>query len=838
MRRRGVSVRRLLVAVGTIAATTACAGSAHAVTLPAGFSDELVTTLGSPMAIAFTPDGRMLLATKTGALRVRTADGALLTAPALDLSARLCTNFERGLLGVAVDPAFAANHFVYLYYTLDKFHNACPSAAADTPVNRVARFTLPASNVIDPASELVLVDNIPSYKGDHNAGDLSFGKDGNLYVSIGDGGCDYAGNSGCAGANDASRDQHVLLGKILRITPSGAIPADNPFTGAGTARCNATGQTTPGNRCRETFAWGLRNPFRFAFDPNAAGTRFYINDVGQNLWEEIDEGAAGADYGWNVREGHCANASSTDCGPPPLGMTNPIFDYGHTDGCASITGGAFVPAGFWPPAYDGTYLFGDYVCGRIFQLVPNGAGGFTRVTFADGLGASSAVHLEFGPFGASRALYYTTFAGGGAVRRIVYSAGNRPPVAAISATPTDGAAPLNVGFSGSQSSDPDPGDTLTYLWSFGDGGPAVQTSAATASHSYTVVGTYFASLRVRDDHGSLSAPVTQRIDVGNTPPAPAIESPAAAAGFAVGETLLLRGSASDAQDGALPASALSWTVLRHHGAHTHPLLGPVTGNDASLPAPPPEDLAATTNSYIEVQLTATDSKGATATVTRDIAPRTVSLSFDTRPGGLMLLLDGTPFAAPRTWTSWEGWDVAVDAPDQGQHAFASWSDGGPRAHVLHTPAGGAALTATFAAPPSAIAPGLPELPPVITEGSSGVPLPAPAERCTQPSPRRSTRARTASGARARATVVATTGRRVGARARTSYRVQLVRGCTIVASGSVRDRRLVLRVRATATRTVTRKGRRVSVRTYPRLRGSYVLRPAGDAPRIAVTTVRF
>ena len=111
------------------------------------------------------------------------------------------------------------------------------------PVNRVARFTLRDDNVIDPASEAVLLDNIPSPGGGHNAGDLGFGKDGYLYVSVGDGYCDYAGDSGCAANNDAARDRHVLLGKILRITPSGGIPADNPGA-APTARA-ATSAAAP-----------------------------------------------------------------------------------------------------------------------------------------------------------------------------------------------------------------------------------------------------------------------------------------------------------------------------------------------------------------------------------------------------------------------------------------------------------------------------------------------------------------------------------------------------------------------------------------------------------------
>ena len=270
------------------------------------------------------------MTTKPGTLRVVTAAGALLATPALDLVAKTCANRDRGLLGVAVDPAFASNRFIYLYYTFNKFDNSCPMTPTTTgPVNRVSRFTLSDANVVAPASETVLLDNMLSPGGDHNAGDLQFGKDGNLYITVGDGGCDYAGG-GCAGGNDAARDEQVLLGKILRITPSGAIPADNPYASdPNAARCNLTGQTSLLARCRETFAGGLRNPFRMAFDPDAAGTRFFINDVGQEAWEEIDEGVAGADYGWNVREGHCATGSTTDCGPPPAGMTNPIFDYGH-----------------------------------------------------------------------------------------------------------------------------------------------------------------------------------------------------------------------------------------------------------------------------------------------------------------------------------------------------------------------------------------------------------------------------------------------------------------------------------------------------------------------------
>ncbi|HEX5716935.1 MAG TPA: PQQ-dependent sugar dehydrogenase [Thermoanaerobaculia bacterium] len=485
-----------------------------AAAVPAGFTDSLVATVGvSPTALAFTPDGRLLITRQAGVLQIYQG-GTLLATPALTFpSTQICSNSERGLLGVAVDPDFETNHHIYLFYTF-KRSATCPQTIPATPshpVNRVSRFTLPAGNVIDPGTELVLVDNMPSPAGNHNAGDLHFGRDGYLYVSIGDGGCDYAGG-GCAGANDAARDQHVLTGKTLRITRDGNIPLDNPFQGPGTARCNVTGQTAAGNKCRETFAWGLRNPFRIAFDPNAAGTRFFINDVGQGLWEEIDEGTAGADYGWNLCEGAHNNNSDAACSNAPPGHVPPVFDYRHgvvipgttsPTSCNSITGGAFVPDGVWP-GFDGSYMFGDFVCGEIFEA--SGGGPWTAADFGQALG--NVTVLIFGPHGSGgRALYYATF--GGEVRRIFYEeAGNAPPAAAAAVDTASGSLPLSVTFDATGSSDPNPGDTLTYFWDFGDGTPEASTTSLTIGHTYVQPGTYTATLRARDNHFAFSAPDT------------------------------------------------------------------------------------------------------------------------------------------------------------------------------------------------------------------------------------------------------------------------------------------------------------------------------------------
>ena len=417
---RKITVRAACIAV--LALLLLGAGRAEAITLPADFQDSFVANAAQPTSLAFVPGGRLLIAEEAGVVRVY-KNGALNATPALDIQARVCSDGERGLMAVAVDPQFETNHFIYVYYTWVK--NGCVYDDPNTPVNRVSRFVLRDDDTVDPSAETVLIDNIPAPQSYHIGADLQFGKDGLLYVSTGDGGCDYAGDSGCLELNDAARDRHVLLAKVLRVTRDGAIPAGNPWQGTGTARCNVTGRTSPGTRCQETFAWGLRNPFRLAVDPNSPTTRFFINDVGEITWEEVDLGQAGADYGWNAREGFCATGSTTDCGAPPAGMTNPLHAYSHEpSGCYAITGGAFVPKGIWSASYDDDYLYADLVCGKIFRMSPRAGGGFDVSEWATGV--ESPITLTFGPTAGPHALYYVTWAESGhQVRRITYSGADR-----------------------------------------------------------------------------------------------------------------------------------------------------------------------------------------------------------------------------------------------------------------------------------------------------------------------------------------------------------------------------------------------------------------------------
>ena len=320
--------------------------------LPSGFTDRLVTTLGPLTAIEALPDGQMVALEQSGRLALiddRDGSAAVRTLARFNV----CSNSERGLLGFAADPAYVTSGFVYVYRTI-------PSGAPGGCSNRVSRFFM-TSNSLDLGSELILIDGISSVNGNHNGGDIEVGNDGYLYVATGDAGRDPRADSGSAGANDAAQDRSLLNGKILRVDRStGRAAPGNPFTGPGTADCRIRGNvpSTPRTVCREIFAYGLRNPYRFAFDPNTSATRFFINDVGQSTREEVNEGAAGANYGWPTREGQCPQGQNPPCAEPTFGLVDPITDYGHDDGLF-VTGGAFVPNGLWPEEYDGAYLVSD-----------------------------------------------------------------------------------------------------------------------------------------------------------------------------------------------------------------------------------------------------------------------------------------------------------------------------------------------------------------------------------------------------------------------------------------------------------------------------------------------
>jgi glucose/arabinose dehydrogenase len=346
--------------------------------LPMGFAESLVAGgMPAPTAMAFAPDGRIFVCEKAGNLRV-IQNGSLLATPFLTVSVN--TDGERGLIGVAIDPNFATNNFIYIYYT--------PSPE---PVhNRLSRFTA-NGNVAASGSEQPLLELPNLDAATHNGGALHFGPDGKLYVAVGDNG---------VGADAQSLNS--LLGKILRLNanPADLIPTDNPFY-------NQTG----GNN-RAIWAMGLRNPFTFAFQQGTG--RMFINDVGQSTWEEIDDGIAGSNYGWPTCEGACS--------PPNANFRDPLYAYGHTGGACAIIGGAFYnPATVqFPASYVGKYFFGDLCAGWLKTFNPANS---AVEDFATGI--SLLVGVEVGSDGS---LYYLQQGGGGQLWRIQYTAGQAPQI--------------------------------------------------------------------------------------------------------------------------------------------------------------------------------------------------------------------------------------------------------------------------------------------------------------------------------------------------------------------------------------------------------------------------
>src|SRR5215472_3162050 len=346
-------------------------GHAAAATLPTDFSETSVTGISSATAMAIAPDGRIFLCQQTGQLRV-IKNGALLSTPFLTVT--VDSQGERGLLGVAFDPNFAVNSFVYIYYT------------ATTPAthNRVSRFVA-NGDVADPTSETILLDlNNLSGATNHNGGAIHFGPDGKLYIAAGE------------NANPAnSQTLNNLLGKIMRINSDGSIPTDIPFF------------NTANGMNRAIWVMGLRNPFTFGFQPGT--TRMFINDVGQSTWEEIDDGIAGSNYGWSICEGFC--------NPPNPNFRDPLFQYGHgstsTTGCAIVGGAFYNPTTVQFPAdYVGKYFFADLCSSWIRRFDPATN---TAVDFASAVG--TPVDLQVSPNGS---LYYLS-QGNGGVFRIQYN---------------------------------------------------------------------------------------------------------------------------------------------------------------------------------------------------------------------------------------------------------------------------------------------------------------------------------------------------------------------------------------------------------------------------------
>jgi glucose/arabinose dehydrogenase len=744
----------LVILTGTCVLATAT--PAGAATLPPGFQESVVFTgLTNPTVVRFSPDGRVFVAEKSGLIKV--FDSLTDSTPDIfaDLNVNVYNFWDRGLLGMTLAPNFPTDPYVYVLYTYDHelgsaqpapqwgtpgtYSDPCPTPPGATGdgclvSGRLSR--LQAAGNVMTGSEQVLVEDWCQQYPSHSLGSVDFGPDGALYASAGDGAsfnfADYGQDGaplnpcgdppGGAGATltpptaegGALRSQDLrtsgdpvgLDGTVIRVDPvTGAAKPDNPAAGA--ANANE----------RRIIAYGLRNPFRFTHRPNT--NELWIGDVGWNDWEEINRlqglGAV-RNFGWPCYEGVGRQAGYDGAnlnicenlyGQGAAAVTAPYHSYRHSDrvvanetcatGSSAIAGLEFefsAAQNSYPAEYDGALFFADYTRDCIW-VMPKGTDGNPAPGLVRNFvtGAANPVNLENGPGGD---LFYVDF-DGGTIRRISYAAAlNQAPTAVVKATPTTGSAPLTVTFDGTASSDPE-GSQLTFAWDLNGDGLYNDSTASQPTYTYTSTGTYTASLKVTDAGGS-SDTDSITITVGNTPPTAVITAPAAGTTWKVGDVITFSGSATDAQDGALPASALSWELVMQHcpsNCHSHPVQTFAGVAGGSFTAPDHEY-----PSYLELKLTAKDSGGLTDTKTLRLDPKTVQLTFQTNPAGLSLTVNGTNSKAAFSRTVIVGSSNSISAvspQNKGSktYTFTSWSDGGAQTHNIVAPSAATTYTARF-----------------------------------------------------------------------------------------------------------------------------------------------
>ncbi|MCC6651809.1 MAG: PQQ-dependent sugar dehydrogenase, partial [Candidatus Eisenbacteria bacterium] len=537
----------------TFLALLAWSPAAFPLSVPNGFAVENMvpgTTFTAPTAITFLPDGSFFVAEKGGrVLLVR--NGVTLPTPVIDLTNEVMDLNDRGLLDLAVDPNYAVNHFIYLLYTVDPDTNGVD---VETPsFGRLTRYRMNLTgdtNVVAPSTRTILMGtnwtNGPLIAtSSHSIGSLRWGRDGSLLVSAGEGANFlFADNGGLypsafgPGKTDpyedigAYRAQDItsLAGKILRI---------NPLTGHGYASNPYADSNLMSVRSR-VYAYGLRNPFRFAVRPGTgspdttAGNPgvLCIGDVGWDTYEELNVATApGRNFGWPCREGMLAQptyqlvqpthngCASVGTSTNPAGFTSPVSAWHHSTqnlssppnfvGHASVAG-SFYSDTLYPTAYRDRYFFADYTQQWIKFATFDGNTGLLSI---QDFGSDMDMPVCIVNHPTDGCLWYVSILTG-QIRRIRYLGGgggsNNPPIAAITASPTAGLVPLNVSFSSAGTYDPD-SDSLTYAWAFGDGGSSSQPSPL---HTYQVAGAYTASLTVTDGNGGSSL-ATVGITVGS-----------------------------------------------------------------------------------------------------------------------------------------------------------------------------------------------------------------------------------------------------------------------------------------------------------------------------------
>ncbi len=734
--------RDLLATIGmALAAQLAICPAAHATSLPPGFQEVIFASqLTQPTAVRFSQDGRIFVAEKRGVVKYFNSLNDANAKQLIDIRTNVYNFWDRGLLGLALHPNFPSTPYLYVLYTYDgniggaapKYgtpntdSDPCPNPPGATDQGcvvsgRLSRFTVVSDAngalMIGTDGERVMIEDWCQQYPSHSIGSLVFGHDGKLYVSAGDGASFTFVDHGQVGnpCGDPAQEGGSLRSQDVRTTGDplgldGSVLRIDPETGA-----------PAGVNGSPIIATGLRNPFRINVRPGT-NNEIWIGDVGWGEWEEINVIGNTTDgvlrnFGWPCYEGAGRQSGYEAANLPicqalygaPGAVTPPFHAYSHSarvlpndpcpTGSSAIAGVAieFYSGSAYPSKYNGALFFADYSRRCIWAMI-NGANGSPNPASIENFAVDAAgpVDLQIAPNGE---LFYADL-DAGTIRRIQYtSAANRPPTAFIVANPTSGGAPLTVNFNGSGSSDPDAGDLLSFAWDLDGNGAFDNGTAAQASFVYGQPGSYTASLRVTDSNGA-SGDASIAINVGgNTAPAASIATPADGTKWKVGDSIAFSGSATDAQDGQLPASQLTWALVLFHcddqsNCHQHPIQsysgvagGTFTAPDHAFP------------SYLQLTLSATDSGGSTSSKTLRLDPQTTVLTFQTTPNGLPLVFGAVASTTSFSRTVIVGSRNTISAPDglkgSQSYRFQTWSDNGAQTHEVVAPAASTTYVARY-----------------------------------------------------------------------------------------------------------------------------------------------
>ena len=604
--------------------------------LPPGFIETPIAMGLDPTAMTQTPDGRILIAEKYGAVRV-VENGELLQDPMILLDV---DNYnERGLSGIAVHPDFETNGYLYLYYTV-------PNAG----FNRLIRVKA-SGNYADPSTTETLFEGPLLAGTSHNGGAMVFGQDGKLYLSIGD---------GLLVADAASNES--VLGKILRLNDDGTIPTDNPFY-----------QQNSGIY-RAIYASGFRNPFSLAIQPGTG--RIYSCDVGSEFYEEVNHIQAGKFYGWNFLEGYQTGQNL------PANYQDPVYAYSHSIGCA-VVGASFYnpPSPTFPSEYHGRFFFADYCKNYIKYLDPETGG--VEGTFATEIDRPIVIMT-----GNDGSLYYISRGGVGggseddntsSLEGILWKVeyvGDGAPV--FSKHPKD--LLVVVGENATFSAQANGSATIEYSWTI-DGSPVPDVNEPSLLIENLMLSDSGKVIQCLATNGfgqieSLEAVLSV---TSNQRPEPEITRPLADLKYAAGEPFQFEGRAEDPESGLLSPDALSWRIDIHHDDHTHPGMAAISGAaEGEFTLPVIGETAE--NIWLRVYLSATDPASLTKTVYRDIYPDLVTLSFESNPEDIAIRLDGKTNFAPFNSSSVRGIRRLIEAPrmvdiDNTPYVFDSWNTG-------------------------------------------------------------------------------------------------------------------------------------------------------------------